>query len=39
MHEIIDMTNKVWDYHDSKQQRLLEARETATSGVESQTQN
>nr|AXH37910.1 Clp protease proteolytic subunit [Chlamydomonas sp. ICE-L] len=35
MHEIIEMTNKVWDYHDSKQQRLLETRESATSALES----
>jgi ATP-dependent Clp protease protease subunit len=39
MHEIIEMTNKVWDYHDSKQQRLLETRESATSGFETQDQN
>jgi hypothetical protein len=24
MHEIIEMTSKVWDYHDTTQQRLLE---------------
>ncbi len=39
MHEIIEMTNKVWDYHDSKQQRLLETRESATAGYETQDQN
>nr|ALO21056.1 proteolytic subunit 2 of clp protease [Lobochlamys segnis] len=39
MHEIIDMTNKVWDYHDSKQQRLLESRESANSGLDIQTQS
>jgi ATP-dependent Clp protease protease subunit len=27
MHEIIEMTNRAWDPHESKQQRLLEARE------------
>jgi ATP-dependent Clp protease protease subunit len=26
MHSIIEMTNSVWDYHDSKQQSLLETR-------------
>jgi ATP-dependent Clp protease protease subunit len=39
MHEIIEMTSKVWDYHDSKQQRLLESRESANSGLDTQTQN
>ena len=39
MHEIIEMTNKVWDYHDSKQQRLLETRETLNSGLDTQAQN
>jgi ATP-dependent Clp protease protease subunit len=39
MHEIIEMTSKVWDYHESSQQRLLETRESATSGLETQTQN
>ncbi len=39
MHDIIEMTNKVWDYHDSKQQRLLESRESASSGLDTQTQN
>nr|ALO63344.1 proteolytic subunit 2 of clp protease [Carteria sp. SAG 8-5] len=39
MHEIIEMTSKVWDYHDTKQQRLLESRDSANSGVETQTQN
>jgi ATP-dependent Clp protease protease subunit len=27
MHEIIEMTNRAWDPHESKQQRLLESRE------------
>jgi ATP-dependent Clp protease protease subunit len=36
---IIEMTNKVWDYHDSKQQRLLESRDSQTSGLDTQTQN
>lgn len=39
MHEIIEMTNKVWDYHDSKQQRLLESRDSQTAGLDTQTQN
>ncbi len=39
MNEIIEMTSKVWDYHDSKQQRLLETRESASSGVDTQAQN
>jgi ATP-dependent Clp protease protease subunit len=39
MHEIIEMTNKVWNYHDSKQQRLLETRESFNSGLDTQDQN
>ena len=39
MHEIIEMTSKVWDYHDTQQQKLLETRDTATSGLDTQTQN
>jgi ATP-dependent Clp protease protease subunit len=39
MHEIIEMTSKVWDFHDSQQQRLLEARESANAGTDTQTQN
>jgi ATP-dependent Clp protease protease subunit len=39
MHSIIEMTSKVWDYHDSSQQKLLESRESATSGFDTQTQN
>jgi ATP-dependent Clp protease protease subunit len=39
MHEIIEMTSKVWDYHDTKQQRLLESRDSMSSGVDTQTQN
>jgi ATP-dependent Clp protease protease subunit len=39
MHSIIEMTNKVWDYHDGQQQRLLESRDSATSGLDTQTQN
>nr|YP_009329580.1 ATP-dependent Clp protease proteolytic subunit [Chlamydomonas leiostraca]APD80589.1 ATP-dependent Clp protease proteolytic subunit [Chlamydomonas leiostraca] len=39
MHDIIEMTSKVWDYHDSKQQRLLESRESASAGMDTQTQN
>nr|ALO20864.1 proteolytic subunit 2 of clp protease [Chlamydomonas nivalis] len=38
MHQIIEMTSKVWDYHDSKQQRLLETRNSANS-VDTQTQS
>jgi ATP-dependent Clp protease protease subunit len=39
MSEIIEMTSKVWDYHDTKQQRLLESRDTSNSGVDTQSQN
>ena len=39
MTEIIEMTNKVWDYHDTTQQRLLEARDSATAGLDTQVQN
>jgi ATP-dependent Clp protease, protease subunit len=39
MHEIIEMTSKVWDYHDTKQQKLLESRANANSGFDTQTQN
>jgi ATP-dependent Clp protease protease subunit len=39
MRDIIEMTSKVWDYHDSKQQRLLETRDSQTSGLDTQTQN
>lgn len=39
MHEIIEMTSKVWDYHDTKQQRLLESRDSSTSGLDTQAQN
>ena len=39
MHEIIEMTSKVWDFHDTKQQRLLETRESNTSGLDTQAQN
>lgn len=39
MSSIIEMTNKVWDYHDSQQQKLLESRDSATSGLDTQTQN
>nr|YP_009238192.1 proteolytic subunit 2 of clp protease [Chromochloris zofingiensis]AMO01070.1 proteolytic subunit 2 of clp protease [Chromochloris zofingiensis] len=39
MHEIIEMTSKVWDYHDSQQQRLLESRDRTTSGLDTQTQS
>ena len=39
MHEIVEMTSKIWDVYDSKQQRLLESRESASSGSETQTQS
>ena len=39
MHEIIEMTTKVWDYHESAQQRLLESRESAANGLDTQTQS
>ena len=39
MTEIIEMTSKVWDYHDTKQQRLLESRDSTTSGLDTQAQN
>ena len=39
LHEIIEMTTKVWDYHDAQQQKLLETRESLNSGVDTQTQN
>nr|YP_010564994.1 Clp protease proteolytic subunit [Hyalomonas oviformis]UZA61995.1 Clp protease proteolytic subunit [Hyalomonas oviformis] len=26
MHSIVEMTNQVWDYHDAKQERLLDSR-------------
>jgi ATP-dependent Clp protease protease subunit len=39
MHDIIEMTSKVWDYHDGKQQRLLETRDSQTAGLDTQAQN
>lgn len=39
MQEIISSTNKVWDYHDTKQQRLLESRDVSNSGMDTQSQN
>jgi ATP-dependent Clp protease protease subunit len=39
LHEIIEMTSKVWDYHDAQQQKLLETRESINSGLDTQTQN
>jgi ATP-dependent protease ClpP protease subunit len=36
---IIEETSKVWDYHDTQQQKLLESRESATAGLDTQTQN
>lgn len=39
LHEIIEMTSKVWDYHDAQQQKLLETRESFNSGLDTQTQN
>jgi ATP-dependent Clp protease protease subunit len=39
LNSIIELTSKVWDYDDSKQQRLLETRESASAGLDTQTQN
>ena len=39
MMTIMEEVNIAWDYHDSKQQRLLETRESASSGLDSQIQN
>jgi ATP-dependent protease ClpP protease subunit len=39
MSEIVEMTSKIWDVYDGKQQRLLESRESASSGSETQTQS
>jgi ATP-dependent Clp protease protease subunit len=39
MSSIIEMTSKVWDYHDTKQQRLLESRDSSSSGLDTQAQN
>jgi len=39
MHDIIEMTSKVWDYHDTQQQRLLESRERMSSGLDTQAQS
>lgn len=39
MSSIIEMTQNVWDYHDSQQQKLLESRDSATAGLDTQTQN
>lgn len=39
LQDIMEMTSKVWDYHDSQQQKLLESRESATAGLDTQTQN
>nr|AYQ94745.1 proteolytic subunit 2 of clp protease [Elakatothrix viridis] len=38
MHEIIEMTNKVWDYHDAKQQKLLENRSSQDNQIETETE-
>jgi ATP-dependent Clp protease protease subunit len=38
MHEIIEMTNKAWDSHESRQQRLLESREKLTYGNDAATE-
>nr|7EKO_H Chain H, ATP-dependent Clp protease proteolytic subunit [Chlamydomonas reinhardtii]7EKO_J Chain J, ATP-dependent Clp protease proteolytic subunit [Chlamydomonas reinhardtii]7EKO_M Chain M, ATP-dependent Clp protease proteolytic subunit [Chlamydomonas reinhardtii]7EKQ_H Chain H, ATP-dependent Clp protease proteolytic subunit [Chlamydomonas reinhardtii]7EKQ_J Chain J, ATP-dependent Clp protease proteolytic subunit [Chlamydomonas reinhardtii]7EKQ_M Chain M, ATP-dependent Clp protease proteolyt len=37
MHSIVEMTNQVWSYHDSKQERLLESRASLV-GDSTQTQ-
>jgi ATP-dependent Clp protease protease subunit len=39
MKDIIEMTSKVWDYHDTKQQRLLETRDINNSAADTQAQN
>jgi ATP-dependent Clp protease protease subunit len=39
MHDIIEMTSKVWDYHDTQQQRLLESRERMSFGLDTQAQS
>nr|YP_009492348.1 proteolytic subunit 2 of clp protease [Stauridium tetras]AWI68962.1 proteolytic subunit 2 of clp protease [Stauridium tetras] len=39
LQDIMEMTSKVWDYHDTQQQKLLESRESATAGLDTQTQN
>jgi len=39
MSSLLEEVSRVWDYHDGKQQRLLEARESASSGFDTQTQN
>lgn len=39
MQSIVEMTSKVWDFHDSQQQRLLESRESASAGLDTQTQS
>lgn len=39
MGEIIEMTSKTWDYHDTTQQRLLESRDSSNSGMDTQAQN
>lgn len=39
MHEIVEMTSKVWDVYDSKQQRLLESRESASNSAATATEN
>ena len=39
MADIVEMTSKVWDYHDTKQQRLLESRDSSNSGLDTQAQN
>jgi len=39
MHDIIEMTSKVWDYHETQQQRLLESRDRMNSGLDTQAQS
>jgi ATP-dependent Clp protease protease subunit len=39
MQSIIELTNQTWDFADSKQQRLLETRDSQTAGLDTQTQN
>jgi ATP-dependent protease ClpP protease subunit len=39
LHDIIEMTNKVWSPYDSQQLKLLETRDSQTSGLDTQTQS
>jgi len=39
MHEILDVTSRVWEKDNTKQQRLLESRESSNPDLNTQTQN